>query len=286
MNYLADKAMSTAISLFPGGHNLLYQALKTTVPGFQFFSVFYNSVLDDDSRKQLDLFRKKNVALNQLHGKIGILIDLMKSETMTAKVFLSDQENMETAKKYLSMIGIENVSVNAIPQLEIDVKQNIYKIESLVQTQNPFGVIFDKMSSILKLKGGKRTKRTKKRKTRRRGGVGDEDSIISSIGKALSPAAFEGINRASFNYWHMKDPIKYASYDGSYYYPSAVNKYNPLYFGSVKRTNEPQKWTDRVKRHCGGETNLMLFENCVKKKCSPMDDSSFPGSSCNVKTYK
>lgn len=62
----------------------------------------------------------------------------------------------------------------------------------------------------------------KKRRTRR-GGVSDEDSIIS-------PATFESINRDSFNYWHMKVPINYASYDSRYYYPSTVNKYNTLYF--------------------------------------------------------
>lgn len=256
MNYFADQSALIAIKNIPGGPSAIYTTLKSTIPGFQFFSVFYNSVLNKSSRDKLNDFRSKNFMLKQLHTKITILIEIIKTETMTPKDFLSVPENMTKAKEYLSMIGIVDVSPEKIPELINQVNGHINDIIGLIEkNKNPFDAIFNKLSSVVKLPlGGKRTKRMKRKKSKKTKSGGDYSMLY---------LPFMSQNEINFKLWNKDKPEIYKTYNPELYYP---NPYNIL-----SRSGVPISWTERVKKHCNNKTTISgssLMGECVKKYCS------------------
>jgi len=270
---LADNAILVAVKNLPGGTYGAYTALKVAFPATPFFSVCYK-LLSPKSKEKLKTVVKGDDLLGKFYTKYLILTLLLESETMSIQDVLSNYG--DTAKEYLSMIGID-----ASPEtLQTKLDENVDKIIELIKTYKDPNALFKyvPMPSLpsIPFMGGKRTKR--KRRTRRRGGG---DNLMSNL-------AYEGINRGNFNYWHRKDPITYKDYNAQFYYPSAINAYNPLNARFRGTDIKPELWVNRVKRHCGEKSkkNIQDFRLCVSRKCAPGDGEHVYGSSCNLNTYK
>jgi len=321
MDYMTDTLVLLAVKQSGLLRSAIYTSLQAATIEFPklltLCSVFYWSVLYEDSRNKIDTLLKSKMP-SVLYRKFNILTQVMKAEQMTIDTFLSALENLKQLKEKLPMIGV-NIDLNTdglkrriTDQVNMHVDDIIKLLENYMKTIEGYLKIdeyFKKAQEILKPdelskmrqeaqaqalnsvvslnlfnRGG--TKR-KRRRTRRRKG-GEEPNQNNMFGKIVAPAAYEAINRANFNYWYGKDTKKYPSYNGKFYYPSAINAYNPLNARFRGTDIKPELWVNRVKRHCGkkSEKNIQDFRLCVSRKCAPGDGEYVDGSSCNLNTYK
>lgn len=282
---LVNNAVETAASValkIPGASTTTYAALQTATAQFpgllKLSSLFYSKVLNGNSKTQLKELIEKDELLGPYYKKFIIITLIMEAETDDPVAFI--KQNQDLAKHFLSFVGVTIDDKFDIETLKTRVNEKIGNIIQFIEGQK------DKLYELLKKipTVGGRTKRIKKRRTRRRKG-GEDPNQNNMLGKILAPAAYESINRANFNYWYRKDTKKYPYYNSKFYYPSAINGYNPFNSRSSAEI-KPELWTERVRRHCNiHRANPSAFATCLAKKCAPGDGEYIDKSSCNLNTY-
>ena len=115
MDYVTDNLVSLAVKQSGTLRSVIYASLQAATIEFPklltLCSVFYWSVLYEESRNKIDTLLKSKIS-SALYRKFNILTEVMRAETMTVDAFLLPVENLKQLKEKLPMIGV-NIDLNS-----------------------------------------------------------------------------------------------------------------------------------------------------------------------------